>query len=124
MSENSSTSDAQVHSAAMGLTSSFMTEQWMGSHVYKVGNTDRFKMFAILSPGQAKLTLKTDSPDVAELLIQAGVAERNAHLPRAGWVTLKLDCLSPDDVNERLTTSHALVAATLPKLSRKKFGLD
>lgn len=124
MSAKSSTSDAQVHAAAMGLVSVFMTEQWMGSHVYKVGDADRFKMFAILSPGQSKLTLKTDSPDVADLLIQAGVAERNAHLPRGGWVALKLDLLSPDDVSERLTTSHALVAATLPKVSQKKFGLD
>lgn len=124
MSVKSSTSDSQVHAAAMALTSTFMTEQWMGSHVYKVGDTDRFKMFAILSPGQFKLTLKTASPDVADLLIQAGVAERNAHLPRGGWVALKLDLLSPGDVNERLAASHALVAATLTKAFRKKFGLD
>ncbi|GHB02340.1 hypothetical protein GCM10009069_26330 [Algimonas arctica] len=124
MSVNTTTSDAHVHTVAIALTSAFMTEQWMGSHVYKVGDAERFKMFAILSPGQSKLTLKTASPDIADLLIQAGVAERNAHLPRGGWVALKLDLLSPDDVSERLTASHALVAATLPKVIQKKFGLD
>jgi predicted DNA-binding protein (MmcQ/YjbR family) len=124
MSVNTTTSDAHVHAAAIALTSTFMTEQWMGSHVYKVGDAERFKMFAILSPGQSKLTLKTASPDIADLLIQAGVAQRNAHLPRGGWVALKLDFLSPDDVSERLAASHGLVAATLPKVIQKKFGLD
>jgi predicted DNA-binding protein (MmcQ/YjbR family) len=108
----------------MALTSAFMTEQWMGSHVYKVGDPERFKMFAILSPGLGKLTVKTAGPDIADLLIQAEVAEKNAHLPRGGWVTLRLGELSPDDVQDRLATSHGLVAATLPKLSRKNFGLD
>jgi predicted DNA-binding protein (MmcQ/YjbR family) len=108
----------------MALTPAFMTEQWMGSHVYKVGDPERFKMFAILSPGQAKLTVKTASPDIADMLIHAEVAEKNAHLPRGGWVTLRLDRLPPDDVQDRLATSHRLVAATLPRLSRKNFGLD
>ena len=116
--------DEQVDRAASALPSVFMTEQWMGSHVYKVGDTDRFKMFAILNPGKSRLTIKTDSPETADLLIQADVAERNAHMPRGGWVTLKLDRISFDDVKDRLSTSHALTGGTLPKLYRKKFGLD
>jgi len=124
MNKNDSTTDEQVHASAMALTSTYMTEQWMGSHVYKVGDADRFKMFAILNPGKSRLTVKTASPETADLLIQAGVAERNAHMPRAGWVMLKLDRLSTDDVEERLITSHSLTSATLPKLFRKKFGLN
>jgi predicted DNA-binding protein (MmcQ/YjbR family) len=124
MSENDTTTDEQAHAAAIALTSAFMTEQWMGSHVYKVGDADRFKMFAILNPGKSRLTVKTASPETADLLIQAGVAERNAHMPRAGWVMLKLDHLPIDDVEERLAISHSLTSATLPKVFQKKFGLN
>ncbi|MEM8590504.1 MAG: MmcQ/YjbR family DNA-binding protein, partial [Pseudomonadota bacterium] len=83
-----STSDQDVDRFATSHASVFMTEQWMGSHVYKVGKPDEFKMFAILNPGQARLTLKLSNPDTATLLLEAGVASRNAHLPRGGWVVL------------------------------------
>jgi len=124
MSHTPTTSDAGVHKAAMALPSVFMTEQWMGSHVYKVGDTDTFKMFAILNPGKAQLTLKAPNPEVAAMLIAAEVAQRHTHLPRGNWVMLKLDRLEPDDVAERLQTSHRVVTATLTKAARKKFALD
>ena len=108
----------------MALKSVFMTEQWMGSHVYKVGDTGTFKMFAILNPGKGQLTVKTQSPDIAALLIEAGVAARNVHLPRGGWVQLDTAQLPPDDIAERLATSHRLCAGSLTKRAQKKFGLD
>ena len=120
----SGTSDNHVDQAARALSSVFMTEQWMGSHVYKVGTPDKFKMFAILTPGKARLTLKLSNPDTATLLIEAGVASRNAHLPRGGWVVLHLDQLESDDVSERIEDSYTSVAATLPKSFRQKLGIN
>ena len=96
----------------------------MGSHVYKVGTSDKFKMFAILNPGQARLTLKLSNPDTASLLIEAGVASRNAHLPRGGWVSLHLDQLEPEDVSDRIRDAYETVAATLPKAFQEKLGIN
>ena len=96
----------------------------MGLHVYKVGTPEKFKMFAILSPGNSRLTLKLSNPETANLLIEAGVASRNSHLPRGGWVVLHLDQLEPDDVSERITDSYKTVAATLPKVLRDKLGIN
>ncbi|MGB6230582.1 MAG: MmcQ/YjbR family DNA-binding protein [Litorimonas sp.] len=116
--------DTDLHDAAIALPSVFMTEQWQGSHVYKVGDPNRFKMFAILNPGRSELTVKLADADVAELLIEAGVARRNAHLPRGGWITLLTDRLGLEDLSERLRDSHAVTSATLPKGVREKFGID
>ncbi|MEM7730174.1 MAG: MmcQ/YjbR family DNA-binding protein [Pseudomonadota bacterium] len=118
------TTDKEIHKAATALRSVFMTEQWMCSHVYKVGDPDRFRMFAILNPGRSQLTLKLADPDRAELLIEAGVGQPNAHLPRGGWITLLTDRLEPDDVADRLSVSHGMAAKGLPRVARLKFGLD
>ncbi|MEL6687815.1 MAG: MmcQ/YjbR family DNA-binding protein [Pseudomonadota bacterium] len=119
-----STSDQDVDRFATSHPSVFMTEQWMGSHVYKVGTPDKFKMFAILNPGKAHLTLKLSSPETADLLIEAGVASRNVHLPRGGWVMLHLNQLEPSDVADRISDSYETVAATLPKTVRQKLGIN
>ncbi|MGB3455640.1 MAG: MmcQ/YjbR family DNA-binding protein [Litorimonas sp.] len=118
------TDDGDIDAAARALPRVFMTEQWGGSHVYKLGDADRFKMFAILIPGRNRLTVKTADSDTADFLIEAGVAERNVHLPRGGWVALRTDRLDPEDVAERLATSHSLAAAGFPGSVRRKFGLD
>lgn len=96
----------------------------MGSHVYKVGDPDTFKMFAILNPGKRQLTVKTSSRETADLLIEVGVAQRHTHMPRGNWVMLLLDTLSADDVEERISTSYDIVSRTLTQSARKKFGLD
>jgi len=36
---------------ALALAGTYMTEQWSGAHVFKVGSKADFKMFAILRPG-------------------------------------------------------------------------
>ncbi|GLQ19556.1 MmcQ/YjbR family DNA-binding protein [Algimonas porphyrae] len=117
-------SDADIDRFAMTLKSVFMTEQWMGSHVYKVGDTDTFKMFAILNPGKQQLTVKTASRDMADMLIAAGVAQRHTHMPRGSWVMLLLDKLEAEDVRDRIADSYDLVVQALTKSARKKFGLD
>ena len=117
-------SDTDVHDYAMTQRCTFMTEQWMGSHVYKVGDPDTFKMFAILNPGKGQLTVKTANREVADMLIAAGVGRRHTHMPRGSWVMLLLDQLEADDVRERIADSHALVVKAMTKAARKKFALD
>jgi predicted DNA-binding protein (MmcQ/YjbR family) len=117
-------SDAGIEAYALSLHKTYMTEQWMGSHVYKVGDADTFKMFAILNPGRRQLTVKTASRDIANLLIHAHVAERHTHMPRGSWVMLLLDRLDADDVKERIETSYQLVIPGLTKTARKKFGFN
>ena len=107
--------DEIVTAFSLDLPGSFMTEQWGGSHVFKVGTSKTFKMFGILLPGEDRLTLKTPSPDTRALLIEAEVASMNVHLPRGSWVQLHLDRLDADDICERISVSYGLVRATLPK---------
>jgi predicted DNA-binding protein (MmcQ/YjbR family) len=103
---------------ALTLPGSFVTEQWGGMHVFKVGDPKTFKMFAILPQGEARVCVKTPSMDIAQMLIDAGVAEREVHLPRGGWVNLLTNQMDEDDVLERVEESYTLVKAGLPKRVR------
>ena len=110
--------DKIVTDHALSLTGTYMTEQWMGSHVFKVGTRESFKMFAILLPGKNSLTVKAPDMETCQLLFEAGVAEKNAHLPRGNWMVLHLDKLDVDDVTDRITASYETVFPTLPKRVR------
>ena len=107
---------------ALTLPSTYMTEQWGGVHVFKVGTRDDFKMFAILSPGQNRLTVKAPSAEIRSMLIEVGVAEAHSHLPRGNWMVLRLDHLELEDIAERLEASYNIVFPSLPKRVRVSLG--
>lgn len=107
--------DDLITEHALSRPGSFMTEQWRGAHVFKVGTRDTFKMFAILRPGNGEVTVKTMSAESRSLLIEVGVARPHSHLPRGNWVVLLTDKLEIDDICDRITDSYAQVLTTLPK---------
>ena len=114
--------DKILTEAALNLPSCFMTEQWGGAHVFKVGTRADFKMFAILRPGENRLTVKAPNPSIRAMLIEVGAAEAHSHLPRGNWMVLRLEKLDIDDVVERLNASFQMVFQGLPKRVRQLIG--
>jgi len=113
--------DAIITDHALALSGTYMTEQWGGAHVFKVGTQADFKMFAILRPGAGRLTVKAPDAEIRTMLIEVGVAEAHSHLPRGNWMVLLLDKLE-EDVLERLNASYNLIFPTLPKRVRVDIG--
>ena len=107
---------------ALALPSTYMTEQWGGAHVFKVGTETDFKMFASLRPGKNRLTVKAPNAEIRAMLIEVGVAEAHSHLPRGNWMVLLLEHLEADDVTERLKSSYNAVFAGLSKRLRVQLG--
>ena len=110
--------DKIITDHALSLPGAYMTEQWMGAHVFKVGTPDTFKMFAILRPGAARVTVKAPSPETYKMLLEVGVAEQHSHLKRGNWVELLTDKLESDDVLDRVRDSYDTVFPGLPKRIR------
>jgi len=110
--------DSLITEYALALPAVYMTEQWGGSHVFKVGTQTDFKMFGILNPGKGRLTVKASDAEIRSILIDVGVAEAHSHLPRGNWMVLLLDKLEAEDVLERLNASYETVFPGLPKRVR------
>jgi len=110
--------DGIITKNALTLPSTYMTKQWGGAHVFKVGTEADFKMFAILSPGQGRLTVKAPDAEIRAMLIEVGVAEAHSHLPRGNWMVLLLEKLEIEDVLDRMRASYDIVFPNLPKRVR------
>jgi len=95
-------------------------EQWMGANVFKVDTPDSFKMFAILRPGDDRLTVKAPIPETYLMLIEVGLARQHSHLKRGNWMELQLNALEADDILERLRHSYDTVFPSLPKRVRER----
>lgn len=109
--------EAEFDGACRALAGATMVIQWGADAVYKVGD----KVFAIAGGGG--FTLK--ATEIAfEALTEGGRARRAPYLPRGGW--LRFDNLAGEDGAEVvgwLKTSHALVAAGLPRARRAELGI-
>ena len=112
--------DDLITDTALALPMTFVTEQWAGAQVFKVGTSETFKMFAILRHGSGEVTVKCPDGDTRDLLIEAGVARAHTHLPRGGWAVLLCGEMEADDVLARVEESYEVVRATLPKAFRRK----
>jgi predicted DNA-binding protein (MmcQ/YjbR family) len=82
------------------------------TEVWKVGG----KIFALI--GKNAVSLKCKDAETAAFLIEIGHARRAPYLPRGGWVQFDHNTLAPDELAERLTTSHATIVSKLPKNAR------
>ena len=90
-----------------------VSDPWGGGHdAWKVGG----KMFACIGAVMPGVSVKTDSIETAEMLIDAGVAAKARYFHRS-WVNLSWET-SEGELRHRLTTSYKLVRASLPKKVR------
>jgi predicted DNA-binding protein (MmcQ/YjbR family) len=87
-----------------------VSDPWGGGHdAWKVGG----KMFACVGAETPGVSVKTDSVETAEMLIDAGVAVKAPYFHRS-WVNLPWGT-ADDELRHRLTTSYRLIRASLPK---------
>ncbi|CUX80090.1 MAG: protein of unknown function DUF419 [Roseibaca calidilacus] len=86
------------------------SDPWGGGHdAWKVGG----KMFACMGAVMPGVSVKTDSIETAEMLIEMGMGVKAPYFHRS-WINLPFDA-PEDDLRHRLTSSYRLVRATLPK---------
>lgn len=86
------------------------SDPWGGGHdCWKVGG----KTFAVTGTAGTHVSVKTDSAETAEFLIETGVADRAPYLHRS-WVALPLDS-APDELAHRIRHSYRVVRLALPK---------
>jgi predicted DNA-binding protein (MmcQ/YjbR family) len=87
-----------------------VSDPWGGGHdAWKVGG----KMFACIGAVTPGVSVKTDSVETAQMLIDAGVGVKAPYFHRS-WVNLPWGT-SEDELRYRLTASYRLVRASLTK---------
>ena len=87
-----------------------VSDPWGGGHdAWKVGG----KMFACIGAVMPGVSVKTDSIDTAEMLIDAGIGVKAPYF-HASWVNLPWET-PEDELNYRLAASYRLVRGKLPK---------
>ena len=86
------------------------SDPWGGGHdAWKVGG----KMFACVGAVTPGVSVKTDSIETAEMLIEVGVGVKAPYFHRS-WVNLPW-ATSEDEFRHRLAASYRLVRGGLPK---------
>lgn len=87
-----------------------VSDPWGGGHdAWKVGG----KMFACMGAIMEGVSIKTDSVETAQMLIEAGVGQRAPYFHRS-WILLDWD-LDETELRGRLLQSYRLIVAGLPK---------
>lgn len=87
-----------------------VSDPWGGGHdAWKVGG----KMFACIGAVMPGVSVKCDSIETAEMLIDAGVARPAPYFHRS-WVNLPFEA-EEAELDHRLRQSYRLVRAALPK---------
>jgi len=87
-----------------------VSDPWGGGHdAWKVGG----KMFACIGAMTPGVSVKTDSIETAEMLIEMGVGAKAPYCHRS-WINLPFDTPKAE-LRERLAASYRLVRAGLTK---------
>lgn len=103
------------------MTATSHVVQWGGSSVWKVGG----KVFAIYSNwgdvGNSVVLKPTEMG--REIWRDAPGVQLAPYLGRAGWIQIRLDAMSADELQGMIIASHALISAGISKTKRKALGL-
>ncbi|MDO5646792.1 MmcQ/YjbR family DNA-binding protein [Paracoccus sp. (in: a-proteobacteria)] len=99
-----------VHQICAALPGAEVSDPWGDGHdCWKIGG----KMFAVTGAVDRRVSVKTDSIEMAETLISAGLAERAPYLHRS-WVALPADT-APDELTHRIHASYRIIRAGLTR---------
>ena len=94
-----------------------ISDPWGGGHdAWKVGG----KMFACIGAVMPGVSVKTDSIETAELLIEMGIGVKAPYFHRS-WINLPWET-PEDELRHRLTASYKLVRSKLPKRVRTQLA--
>jgi len=87
-----------------------VSDPWGGGHdAWKIGG----KMFACIGATMPGVSVKTESIEMAEMLIAAGIGARAPYFHRS-WINLPFDTPG-DELRHRLAASYRLVRSGLSK---------
>ncbi len=87
-----------------------VSDPWGGGHdAWKVGG----KMFACIGSVTPGVSVKTDSIETAELLIEMGIGVKAPYFHRS-WVNLPFET-AEDELQHRLSNSYRIVRKSLTK---------
>lgn len=99
-----------INTICRGFPGAELSDPWGGGHdAWKVGG----KMFACIGAATPGVSVKTDSIETAQMLIDAGVGVKAPYFHRS-WVNLPWDT-QEDEFHYRLANSYRLVRASLTK---------
>ncbi len=103
-------SRARVNTICAAFPGAEVSDPWGGGHdAWKVGG----KMFASVGAIQTGVSVKTDSVETAQMLIDAGVGTKAPYFHRS-WMHLPDDC-AEDELRHRLDSSYRLIRKSLTK---------
>ena len=87
-----------------------VSDPWGDGHdAWKVGG----RMFACMAAAAPGVSVKTDSIETAELLIELGVGCRAAYFHRS-WISIPMDA-PEEELRHRLTESYRIVRSRLTR---------
>ena len=110
-------SRAHVNAICAAFPGAAVSDPWGGGHdAWKVGG----KMFACIGAVTPGVSVKTDSIETAQMLIEAGVGVKAPYFHRS-WVNLPWET-DAAELRYRLAQSYRIVRASLPK--KVQAGLD
>lgn len=103
------------------MTATSHVVQWGGASVWKVGG----KVFAIYSNwgGEDDAVVLKPTEMAREIWRGAAGVRLAPYLGRAGWIQIRLDAMSPDELRDMIVASHHLIAAGISKTKRRALGL-
>lgn len=101
---------AKVDTICAPLPGAEKSDPWGGGHdAWKIGG----KMFACIGSMTPGISVKTDSIDTAEMLIETGIGVKAPYFHKS-WILLPEDT-AQDELRHRLVTSYDIVRAGLSK---------
>jgi len=110
----------ELGAVALGLTEATMDHAFgPETNVYKVEG----KVFAILQPAEARVTLKCEPSLALELRAQFPAVTPGYHTNKKHWNTVDLDGSVPDDeLRDMVEHAYARVVSALPKAVRERLA--
>ena len=100
----------ELNAICAALPGAEVSDPWGGGHdAWKVAG----KMFACIGTMTPGISVKTEGIEAAEMLIDAGIAEKAPYFHRS-WVLIPWET-APDEARHRIETSYRLIRGKLPK---------
>ena len=100
----------EIKTFCLSLPGAELSVKWGDDTVFSIG----LKMFVAHGSSGDSLSFKC-SDDAFQMLTESGVATPAKYLARAKWVSMPMDAISKDELEQRLEMAYAIVRAKLTK---------
>lgn len=94
------------------------SDPWGGGHdAWKVGG----KMFACIGAAQAGVSVKTESIEQAQFLIEMGRGEKAPYFHRS-WLFIPWGLVPEDELRDRIETSYRIIFSGLTRKAQREIA--